>query len=107
MPAKLPDSLPGRYYSRYALVILLLVGAILAWEAWTSTRNFHDYHKNLAENSVTGGSAPPSVRLHPCRGWNGETVMQRRASRTYLIIPREPRCSLKPAHARRTAQHST
>lgn len=54
MPAKLPDSLPGRYYSRYALVILLLVGAILAWEAWTSTRNFHDYHKNLAENSVTG-----------------------------------------------------
>jgi signal transduction histidine kinase len=54
MPAKQPDSLPGRYYSRYALVILLLVGAILAWEAWTSNRNFHDYHKNLAENSVMG-----------------------------------------------------
>ena len=55
MPTKQqPDSQPGRYYSRYALVILLLVGAILAWDAWTSTRDFHDYHRNLAENSVTG-----------------------------------------------------
>lgn len=55
MPTKQqPDSQPGRYYSRYALVILLLVGAILAWDAWTSTRDFHDYHRSLAENSVTG-----------------------------------------------------
>ncbi len=55
MPTKQqPDSQPGRYYSRYALVILLLVGAILVWDAWTSTRDFHDYHRNLAENSVTG-----------------------------------------------------
>lgn len=55
MPTKQqPDSQPSRYYSRYALVILLLVGAILVWDAWTSTRDFHDYHRNLAENSVTG-----------------------------------------------------
>jgi signal transduction histidine kinase len=55
MPTKQqPDSQPGRYYSRYALVILLLVGVILAWQAWTSTRDFHDYHRSLAENSVTG-----------------------------------------------------
>jgi signal transduction histidine kinase len=55
MPTKQqPDSLPGRYYSRYALVILLLVGIILAWQAWVSTANFRDYHQNLAENSVTG-----------------------------------------------------
>ena len=55
MPAKQPpDSLPGHYYSRYALVILLMVGVILAWQAWINTEDFHDYHRSLAENSVTG-----------------------------------------------------
>ncbi len=56
MPARQSDSLPGRYYSRYALVILLLVGVILAWVAWMNTSNFYNYHRNLAENSVTGTS---------------------------------------------------
>lgn len=51
-----PDSLPGRNYGSYALITLLMVGAMLAWQAWISTRNFSEYHQQLAVTSVTGAA---------------------------------------------------
>jgi C4-dicarboxylate-specific signal transduction histidine kinase len=50
------DTLSSRHYGRYALITLLMVGAMLAWQAWISTRNFRDYHQQLAETSVTGAA---------------------------------------------------
>ena len=52
----LPDSLPGRNYGSYALITLLMVGAMLTWQAWISTRNFSEYHQQLAVTSVTGAA---------------------------------------------------
>jgi signal transduction histidine kinase len=50
------DSLPGRNYGSYALITLLMVGAMLTWQAWISTRNFREYHQQLAVTSVTGAA---------------------------------------------------
>ena len=51
-----PATLPGRNYGSYALVTLLMVGAMLTWQAWISTQNFRQYHQQLAVTSVTGAA---------------------------------------------------
>jgi len=53
MPSK-SRALPGRYYTGYALITLLMVGAMLAYQAWHSSENFRDYHRQLATTSVNG-----------------------------------------------------
>ena len=50
------DALRSRNYGSYALVTLLMVGAMLAWQAWISTHNFREYHQQLALTSVTGAA---------------------------------------------------
>jgi C4-dicarboxylate-specific signal transduction histidine kinase len=51
-----PDYLSTRNYGTYALITLLMVGAMLAWHAWKSTGKFRDYHQQLALTSVTGAA---------------------------------------------------
>jgi len=48
--------LPNRNYLAYALITLVMVGIILAWQAWKSTENFREYHHQLAVTSVTGAA---------------------------------------------------
>ena len=48
--------LPTRNYLAYALVTLVMVGAMLIWHAWKSTDNFQEYHLQLAITSVTGAA---------------------------------------------------
>jgi C4-dicarboxylate-specific signal transduction histidine kinase len=43
-------------YGTYALITLLMVGAMLTWQAWLTTENFRDYHQQLAVTSVTGAA---------------------------------------------------
>jgi|GEM_PF-2908868 len=56
MPKSQPDYQPTRNYGTYALITLLMVGVMLAWHAWQSTKNFRDYHQQLAVTSVTGAA---------------------------------------------------
>jgi C4-dicarboxylate-specific signal transduction histidine kinase len=51
-----PDYLSTRNYGTYALITLVMVGAMLAWHAWKSTGNFREYHRQLAMTSVTGAA---------------------------------------------------
>ena len=51
-----PDHLSSRNYGSYALITLLMVGAMLTWQAWVSSRNFGEYHQQLAVTSVTGAA---------------------------------------------------
>ena len=56
MPNSQPDILPSRNYGSYALITLLMVGAMLAWQAWITNQNFSEYHQQLAVTSVTGAA---------------------------------------------------
>lgn len=51
-----PDYLSTRNYGTYALITLVMVGAMLAWHAWKSTGKFREYHQQLALTSVTGAA---------------------------------------------------
>ncbi len=51
-----PDTRPARNYNSYALIMLLMVGAILADAAPISIQNFREYHQQLAVTSVTGAA---------------------------------------------------
>ncbi len=51
-----PDTLSSRNYNSYALITLLMVGAILTWQVWISIQNFREYHQQLAVTSVTGAA---------------------------------------------------
>ena len=48
--------LPTRNYLAYALITLVMVGVMLAGQAWKSTENFREYHQQLAVTSVTGAA---------------------------------------------------
>ncbi|MEN8204551.1 MAG: ATP-binding protein [Pseudomonadota bacterium] len=48
--------LPTRNYLTYALITLVMVGTMLAWQAWKSTKDFREYHHQLAITSVTGAA---------------------------------------------------
>jgi len=48
--------LPTRNYLAYALITLVMVGIMLAWQAWKSTENFREFHQQLAITSVTGAA---------------------------------------------------
>jgi signal transduction histidine kinase len=56
MPSHQPDSPSTRNYGTYALITLVMVGCMLTWHAWQSTKNFRDYHQQLAVTSVTGAA---------------------------------------------------
>lgn len=43
-------------YLVYVLVTLLMVGILLAWQAWTRTDNFDRHHRQLASTSVLGAA---------------------------------------------------
>ncbi len=46
---------PGSYY--VYIVILLMVGSLLAWQAWSRSANFDHFHKQLANATVSGAAA--------------------------------------------------
>ena len=48
--------LPTRNHLAYALITLVMVGVMLAWQAWKSTEDFREYHHQLAVTSVTGAA---------------------------------------------------
>ena len=54
MPSKRSDR--SSTYLAYVLTILLMVGALLAWQAWSRTANFEHFHQQLAETAVRGAS---------------------------------------------------
>ncbi len=56
MPNSQPDTLPSPHYGSYALITLLMVAAMLAWQTWITNQNFREYHQQLAVTSVTGAA---------------------------------------------------
>ncbi len=56
MPNSQPDTLPSPHYGSYALITLLMVAAMLAWQTWITNQNFRGYHQQLAVTSVTGAA---------------------------------------------------
>jgi hypothetical protein len=45
MPQNRFDRAPG--YQIYVLIILLMVGGLLSWQAWSRTDNFAHFHQQL------------------------------------------------------------
>ncbi|MEN8106688.1 MAG: ATP-binding protein [Pseudomonadota bacterium] len=43
-------------YLIYVLIILLMIGALLSWQAWSHTENFEHFHQQLAITSVKGAA---------------------------------------------------
>ena len=56
MPRNLFDRLSGHIHLIHVLVILLMVGAMLSWQAWQRTDSFRQHHLQLAMTSVTGAA---------------------------------------------------
>lgn len=54
MQRKRSDQSTG--YLAYVLVTLLMVGSLLAWQAWSRTDNFDRHHRQLANTSVRGAA---------------------------------------------------
>jgi signal transduction histidine kinase len=50
------DRLPGHIHLAHVMTILLMVGAMLSWQAWQRTDSFRQHHLQLATTSVTGAT---------------------------------------------------
>ena len=48
------NRLSGHIQLLHALIILLMVGAMLCWQAWQRSDSFKQHHLQLATTSVTG-----------------------------------------------------
>lgn len=46
----------GHIHLVHVLIMLLLVGAMLSWQAWQRTESFQKHHQQLAVTSVTGAA---------------------------------------------------
>ena len=56
MHRNLFDRLSGHIHLVHVLIMLLLVGAMLSWQAWQRTESFQKHHQQLAVTSVTGAA---------------------------------------------------
>jgi signal transduction histidine kinase len=56
MPRNLFDRPSGHFHLVHVLIMLLLVGALLSWQAWQRTDSFRQHHLQLARTSVTGAA---------------------------------------------------
>ena len=56
MPRNLFDRLPSHIHLAHVITILLMVCAILSWQAWQQTDRFRQHHLQLAMTSVTGAA---------------------------------------------------
>lgn len=56
MHRNLFDRLPGHIHLGHILIILLMVGAMLSWQAWQRTNSFQQHHLQLAQTSGTGAA---------------------------------------------------
>lgn len=56
MHRNLFDRLSGHIHLVHVLIILLMVGAVLSWQAWQRTDSFRQHHQQLAITSVTGAA---------------------------------------------------
>ena len=65
MPQKQFNRAPG--YLTYTLIILLMVGALLSWQAWSRTENFEHFHQQLAATSVNGAADEFDILLSGLR----------------------------------------
>jgi signal transduction histidine kinase len=54
MPRNLIDRLSGHIHLVHVLIMLLMVGTVLSWQAWQRTDSFRQHHLQLAITSVTG-----------------------------------------------------
>jgi hypothetical protein len=54
-------------YQVYVLIILLMVGGLLSWQAWSRTDNFTHFHQQLAATSVKGAADELEILLPPRR----------------------------------------
>jgi hypothetical protein len=54
-------------YLTYTLIILLMVGALLSWQAWSRTENFEHFHQQLAATSVNGAADELDILLSELR----------------------------------------
>jgi len=50
------DRLPGPVHLAHVLTILLMVGAMLSWQAWQRSKSFQEHHLQLARTSGTGAA---------------------------------------------------
>ena len=62
MPQNWFDRAPG--YQIYVLIILLMVGGLLSWQAWSRTDNFVHFHQQLAATTVKGAADELEILLH-------------------------------------------
>lgn len=51
----------------YVLIILLMVAALLSWQAWSRTNNFKHFHQQLAATSVKGAVDEFNILLSELR----------------------------------------
>ncbi|MEZ5541000.1 MAG: ATP-binding protein [Pseudomonadota bacterium] len=61
-----PPNQPGSYHI-YVLIILLMVGLLLAWQAWSRTSHFYRFHQQLAVTSVKGAADEIEILLNELR----------------------------------------
>ena len=54
-------------YLIYVLIILLMVGALLAWQAWSRTASFEHFHRQLAATAVRGAADEVEILLAELR----------------------------------------
>jgi len=69
MPQNRFDRAPG--YQIYVLIILLMVGGLLSWQAWSRTDSFAHFHQQLAATSVKGAADELEILLHELQRWKG------------------------------------
>lgn len=50
-------------YQIYVLIILLMVGGLLSWQAWSRTENFAHFHQQLAATTVKGAADELEILL--------------------------------------------
>jgi len=65
MPQKWFNRAPG--YPVYVLIILLMVGALLSWQAWSRIDSFKHFHSQLAATSAQGAADELEVQLGELR----------------------------------------